>query len=196
MSASMSTARLNLRRIFSTQCELRKLVEATRIHQHRNNPDGGDLLESNLGRTYEILGDVVRVSKCRNITNFVIIWSRRWQGHCYSEFPTNISNMTGTHFVDIHTRRLVKVPSKIPCDKMPRAIYIRSPEGVYFEVTRQGLSRRTKLKFNEDHLISEVNINMDNNWDSFETEDKVPTASILEIIQRARLSMIDVTTRG
>ena len=57
---------------------------------------------------------------------------------------------------------------------------------IYFEVTRQGLSRRTKLKFKEDHLISEVNINMKNNWDSFETEDKVPTASILQIIQRAR----------
>ena len=49
------------------------------------------------------------------------------------------------------------------------------------------------MKFKEDHLISEVNINKENNWDSFETEDKVPTASILQIIQRARLSMIDVT---
>ena len=76
---------------------------------------------------------------------------------------------------------------------MPRVIYIRSREGTYYEVTRQGLTRKTKWTFSNDHLISEVKINMKNNWDNFETEDKVPTASILQIIQRARLSMIDVT---
>jgi len=136
---------------------------------------------------------VVRVSKCKNITELKIIWSRRWQGNCFAEFPTNISNLPGTYFVDIHTRRLVKTPSKIPCEQMPKAIYIRSSEGTYYEVTREGLSRRTKLRFKEDHLISEVNINVNNIYDSFETEDQVPTASILDIVQRARLSMIDIT---
>ena len=49
------------------------------------------------------------------------------------------------------------------------------------------------MRFKEDHLISEVNINVNNIYDSFETEDQVPTASILDIVQRARLSMIDIT---
>ena len=79
MSAALSSAKLNLRQIFKTQCQLRQLVEATRIHQHRNNPDGGDLLESNEGMVYELLGDIIRVSRCREIRIFVITWSRRWE---------------------------------------------------------------------------------------------------------------------
>ena len=142
---------------------------------------------------YKLLGDLVRVSKCRGIRNFTIIWSRRWKKNCYAEFPGNITGLPDTHFVDMNSRRLVRTPSKIPCEKMPRVIYIRSNEGTYYEIARQGWARKTQLSFRDDHLISKVNINMDHNWDNFETEDKVPTASILQIIQRARLAMIDIT---
>jgi hypothetical protein len=193
MSAALSSAKLNLRHIFQTQCRLRQLVEATRIHQHKNNPNGGDLLETNNGEVLEIVGDLVRVSKCKEVINFTIIWSRKWKGTCITEFPVNISGQPNISFVDIQSRRLVKIPSNIPCETLPKEIFLRDDEGNYFEVGRQGSIRKTSMRFDVDQLVSEVKINRARNWDQFETEDTVPTASILQILQRAIVSMIDIT---
>jgi hypothetical protein len=76
---------------------------------------------------------------------------------------------------------------------LPKEIFLRDNEGDYFEINRQGSIRKTSMRFDTDQLISEVNINRERNWDQFDREDSVPTASILQILQRARISMIDIT---
>jgi len=150
-------------------------------------------MEGGNGEVFEILGDLVRVSKCEKIVNFTITWSRRWKGGCILEFPVNITGYNKTAFVDIQSRRLVMSPSNTPCDTLPKVIFLRNESGTYFEVNSEGLVRRTSMRFEVDQLVSEVKINRAQEWDEFETEEQVPTSSILQILQRARLSMIDIT---
>jgi hypothetical protein len=193
MSSALSSAKMNLKHIYQTQCRIRQLVEAMQIYLHRNNPDGGDILESRNGETYHLAGDLVRVSKCQRIQNFTINWSRRWKDACIAQFPVNISGISELTFLDIQTRRIIKQPTQVPCDTLPDNIYVRNNEGTFYEINKQASISRTSLKFEADHLLSEVRINRGTNYDEFDAEEKVPTASILQILQRARLSVLDLT---
>jgi hypothetical protein len=135
----------------------------------------------------------VRVSKCQRIQNFTINWSRRWKDECIAEFPVNISGKGELTFLDIQTRRIVMQPTQVPCDTLPDNIYVRNSKGTFYEINKQATISRTSLKFEADHLLSEVRINRGANYDEFDAEEKVPTASILQILQRARLSVLDLT---
>jgi hypothetical protein len=170
MSSALSSAKMNLKHIYQTQCRLRQLVEAMQIYLHRNNPYGGEVLESKNGETYHLAGDLVRVSRCQRIENFTINWSRRWKGECIAEFPVNISGKGDLTFLEIHTRRIVKQPSQVPCDTLPDNIYVRNNKGTFYEISKQATISRTSLKFEADNLLSEVRINRGANYDEFEAE--------------------------
>ena len=74
-----------------------------------------------------------------------------------------------------------------------RGLYIRISTGDYVRVTPKGIIEHSLIKFEENRYLAESEIRVKANFKDFNEHIGIPLASILEVIQSSKTTLIDIT---
>ena len=96
------------------------------------------------GIVSERLGDAYSISKCREIHEYDIIWSRKLNNTCYALYPVVLSQYK-LRFLELISRRIFNTSLKIDCVEAKKPIYIRDFQGKFWKYSKTGTFRKTHL---------------------------------------------------
>ena len=137
-------------------CDLNSKVQALVGLNIHSFPDTLDkFLYEQGGHIIEPRGDAVIIKKCKQITEYKIIWDRKLNNTCYSMIPIILEKGI-TKFLELSTKRTIASALKVNCTHRPREIYIKDKDDHYWKHSTEKGFTRVKLdnKFATDtHLV-------------------------------------------
>ena len=83
-------------------------------------------------------GDAYLLSQCYNITNYTVLWPRKYNNTCYFSFPVYIQSDQQVKYLSLTERRLSNHAFPIPCRDIPATTYIADQFGFLWLLNQNG----------------------------------------------------------